>query len=222
MRLETASCSAMETDCDGSVFVAQEAAPLPKPLKQQELTDKTAVTYHKPSAFCKPTLPKAVKSRPTSSTHKKVVVVLSDRTSLQGYLNPARIQPAQPLDLLTADGEHRNIEMDEVRAIYFVRDFTGRYEPERKAFFSRPKLDGLWVRLTFRDKETLEGVVPNDLLALLDSGIQITPPDPNGTAVRIYVPRSALAELTVLGVIGVARRQAAQAAAPVQPKLFSE
>jgi hypothetical protein len=111
--------------------------------------------------------------------------------------------------------------MKDVRAIYFVRDFTAKYEPERKSFFSRPKLDGLWVRLKFRDNETLEGVVPNDLLALLDSGVQITPPDLNGAAVRIYVPRSALAELTVLGVVGVARRKPAAPAA-AQPKLFSE
>ena len=163
----------------------------------------------------------AVKSRPATSTHKKVVVVLSDRTTVPGYLNPARLQPTLPLDLLTADGEHRPLEMKDVRAIYFVREFTAKYEPERKTFISRPKLDGLWVRLKFRDNETLEGVVPNDLLALLDSGVQITPPDLNGAAVRIYVPRSALAELTVLGVIGLARRKVSAAPA-AQPKLFSE
>jgi hypothetical protein len=148
------------------------------------------------------------------------VVVLSDRTSVPGYLNPARLQPTQTLDLLTTEGEHRAIEMKDVRAVYFVRDFSDKYEPERKAFFSRPKLDGLWVRLTFLDRETLEGVVPNDLLGLLDSGVQITPPDLNGATVRIYVPRSALAELTVLGVVGVARRQPAPAVASSQPKLF--
>jgi uncharacterized protein DUF6982 len=165
-----------------------------------------------------------VKSRPASSTHKKVVVVLLDRTNVPGYLNPARLEPAKPFDLLTPEGEHRAIEMKDVRVIYFVREFTGKYEPERKSFFSRPKLDGLWVRLTFLDRETLEGVVPNDLLALLDHGVQITPPDLNGTAVRIYVPRSALADLTVLGVVGAARRQTASAAATAatQPKLFSE
>jgi hypothetical protein len=133
-----------------------------------------------------------------------------------------RLQAAQPLDLLTPEGEHRAIEMKRVRAIYFVREFTGKYEPERKAFFSRPKLDGLWVRLTFLDGETLEGVVPNDLLALLDSGVQITPPDLNGTTVRIYVPRPALAELLVLGVVGATRRKAVPATASTQPKLFSE
>ena len=78
------------------------------------------------------------------------------------------------------------------------------------------------MRLKFRDGETLEGVVTNDLLALLDGGIQITPPDLNGTAVRIFVPRAALSEVTVLGVVGVARRKPAAAALPAQPKLFSE
>jgi hypothetical protein len=162
-----------------------------------------------------------VKARAATSTHKKVIVTFSDGTSLQGYVNPLRL-PDDPLDVLTTNGEHRQVPLKEIRAVYFVRDFTEDYEPERKAFFSRPKLDGLWVRLKFRDNETLEGVVSNDLLALLDSGIQITPPDMNGAAVRIFVPRSALSEVTVLGVVGVARRKPVAAASPAQPKLFSE
>jgi hypothetical protein len=162
-----------------------------------------------------------VKARAATSTHKKVIVTFSDGTSLQGYVNPLRL-PDDPLDVLTTNGEHRQVPLKEIRAVYFVRDFTEDYEPERKAFFSRPKLDGLWVRLKFRDNQTLEGVVSNDLLALLDSGIQITPPDMNGAAVRIFVPRSALSEVTVLGVVGVARRKPVAAALPAQPKLFSE
>jgi hypothetical protein len=162
-----------------------------------------------------------VKARAAASTHKKVVITFSDRTTLQGYVNPLRL-PDDPLDVLTTTGEHRQIPLKDIRAVYFVRDFTADYEPGRRAFFSRPKLDGLWVRLKFRDNETLEGVVGNDLLALLDSGIQITPPDLNGAAMRIFVPRSALSEVTVLGVVGVARRKPAAAAAPAQPKLFSE
>ena len=101
-----------------------------------------------------------------------------------------------------------------------MRDFAEDFEPERKAFLSRPKLDGLWVRLRYTDNETLEGVVPNDLLALLDNGLQITPPDLNSTTDRIFIPRTALAEVTVLGVVGVARRK--PAAASTQPRLFSE
>jgi hypothetical protein len=162
-----------------------------------------------------------VKSRTATSTHKKVVVVFADRSTLNGYLNPSRLQLSEPLELLTVEGTHRPLALKDLRAIYFVRDFDGDHELERKAFLSRPKLDGLWVRLKFRDNETIEGVIPNDLLALLDSGVQITPPDLNGAAVRIFVPREALAEMTVLGVVGVARRKPATPA-PSQPKLFSD
>jgi hypothetical protein len=65
-------------------------------------------------------------------------------------------------------------------------------------------------------------VVPNDLLSLLDNGVQITPPDMNSSTDRIFVPRAALAELTVLGVVGIARRKPAAAASLAQPRLFSE
>ena len=162
-----------------------------------------------------------MKKRASASTHKKVVVEFSDRSTVHGYLNPSQLQLAEPVDLLTTEGEHQSLLRKDLRAIYFVREFTADYEPERKAFLSRPKLDGLWVRLKFHDSETLEGIITNDLLALLDGGIQITPPDLNGPTVRIFVPRTALAELTVLGVVGIARRKPAPVV-PLQPRLFSE
>jgi hypothetical protein len=162
------------------------------------------------------------KQAPTS-TLKKVVVVLSDRTALRGYVNPSRVGKSDSFDMLTQDGEQRDVQLENVRSVYFVREFTANYEPERKAFLSRPKLDGLWVLLRFRDNETLEGVVPNDLLALLDAGVHIMPPDLHGDTVRIFIPRSALAEMKVLGVVGIARRKpAAAVAAAAQPRLFTE
>ncbi len=106
--------------------------------------------------------------------------------------------------------------------MYFVRDLNEKFEPERKTFLSRPKLEGLWVKIRFLDDGLLEGVIPNDLLNLMDQGLHITPPDFHANADRIYVPRSALAELTVLGVVGIARRKAAGAEAVAQPRLFSE
>jgi hypothetical protein len=164
-----------------------------------------------------------LKNRASASTHKKVVIVLADKKPLRGYLNPSRLGQSDPIDLLTQEGEHQEIALARVRSIYFVRDFSEDFEPERKAFLSRPKLDGLWVRLRYSDGDTLEGVVPNDLLSLLDNGVQITPPDLNSATDRIFVPRSALTELTVLGVVGVARRKPAVAAAGAsQPRLFNE
>ena len=162
-----------------------------------------------------------MKTRAPASTHKKVVIELDDRTALRGFLNPARLTGAETLDLLTPKGEHEEVPVAKVRAVYFVRDLNEEFEPERKAFLNRPKLDGLWVKVRFRDDATLEGVIPNDLLTLLDNGLHLSPPDFNSNTDRIYVPRPAIAELTVLGVVGVARRKPAAAAAG-QPRLFNE
>ncbi len=163
-----------------------------------------------------------MKNRAPASTRKKVVVLLLDRTALRGYLDPAQLGNSKSIDLLTPDGEHQDVPVQEIRSVFFVREFTDSFEPDRKVFMSRPKLDGLWVRLKFRDNdETIEGVVPNDLLAMLDQGVQITPPDLHGSTLRIFIPRSALAEMSVLGVTGIARRKLAQPPA-AQPKLFSE
>lgn len=166
-----------------------------------------------------------MKRRVASSTHKKVVAVLGDGTSHRGYLNPTQIGQADPLDLLTPEGAHRLLGLKELKAVYFVRDFSEEFEPGRKAFLSRPKLDGLWVKLKFRNNETIEGVVSNDLLSMLDNGVQITPPDMQGQCTRIFIPRAALSEMTVLGVIGGARRKPVAVPAAVaekQAKLFAE
>ena len=162
----------------------------------------------------------ALKARQAASTHKKVVVELLDKRLVRGYLNPGRLPGSARLDLLTQEGEHEEIEMAGVRAVYFVRDLAEDIEMERKSFLSRPKLGGLWVRMRFLDGDALEGVIPNDLLAFVDNGLQITPPDFNSNTDRIYVPRSALSELTVLGVVGIARRK--PTAGAEQPRLFNE
>jgi hypothetical protein len=152
------------------------------------------------------------------------MVLLLDRGHLKGYLNPAALARAEAFDLLTPDGEHVSVAMASVKSVYFVREFPDVFQPERKVFLSRPKLDGLWVRLRFRDEDVMEGIVANDLLDLLDNAVQLTPPDLHGNTLRLFIPRSALAEMKVLGVVGAARRtpRAAGAVAASQSKLFSE
>lgn len=168
-----------------------------------------------------------MKSRTPSSTHKKVVVQLLDGTAIRGYLNAATLGRTEMIDLLTPEGERKSIALADVKSVYFVREFLESSEPERKMFLSRPKLDGLWVRLRFRDDDVMEGIVSNDLLDLLDTGVQLTPPDLHGNNLRLFIPRTALEEMKVLGVVGAARRtardaSAARAIAAAQPKLFNE
>jgi hypothetical protein len=168
-----------------------------------------------------------VKSRAPASTLKKVVVLLLDRSAVRGYLNPATLGQSAEIDLLNLDGEQKSILLDEVKSVYFVREFKDPFEPERKTFLSRPKLDGLWVRLRFRDEDVMEGIVANNLLDLLDTGVRLTPPDLHGNVLHMFIPRTALAEMRVLGVVGVARRslrttREIRAVLEAQSKLFSE
>jgi len=154
-------------------------------------------------------------------------VLLLDRTTARGYLNPAALGRSDEIELLSIDGEQESIQLDKVKSVYFVREFRDPFEPERKTFLSRPKLDGLWVRLRFKDDDAMEGIVSNNLLDLLDTGVRLTPPDLHGNVLHMFIPRTALAEMKVLGVVGVARRSPRatrdiRAVLEAQSKLFSE
>ena len=68
------------------------------------------------------------------------------------------------VELLNTAGNVVSIELREVKGVYFVREFGDSESLTRKTFTSRPRMEGLWVRLRFRDNETIEGMMPNDLL----------------------------------------------------------
>jgi hypothetical protein len=168
-----------------------------------------------------------VKKRSAASTLKKAVVLLLDGGTLKGYLDTGTLGHSEAVDLLTADGEHRSILVKDIKSVCFVREFSDPFEPERKAFLSRPKIDGLWVRLRFQDEDVMEGIVSNDLIELLNGGVRLTPPDLHGNVLHMFVPRTALSELKVLGVVGAARRtpRAPREIRPIreaQSKLFGE
>ena len=157
------------------------------------------------------------------STHKKVIVRKLTRDSVSGYVAPNAFVSDGRLELMTADGNVVLIELNEVKAVYFVRDFNEPESVSRKTFTTRPRTEGLWVRLNFRDNDMLEGLMPNDLVQLPADGFLLTPPDTRGNIQRIFVPRSALSQLTVLSVIGgmQGRRRPAREVTQ-QPALFNE
>jgi hypothetical protein len=166
-----------------------------------------------------------LKNRAAASTLKKAVILSLDRSITRGYLDSGSLGRVDSIELLTPEGEHKSMATREMKSVYFVRELNEPFELERKAFLSRPKLDGLWVRLRFRDEDVVEGIVPNDLLDLFDKGLHLTPPDLHGNILRIFVPRTALIELKVLGVVGVARRAPkpeSRTSPERQPRLFSE
>jgi hypothetical protein len=156
-----------------------------------------------------------------SSTNKKVHVQRFDREPLAGFVNPATYLTPNGIELLQVNGTVAVLPYGDVKLVGFVREFPG---PDtavpRRSFISRPKVDGLWVRLRFRDNDELEGIMRNNLLTMEPPGFDIIPPD---GAQRMFVPRAALAEVQVLGVVGSPLRVRRDKPAPKeQIGLFEE
>ena len=162
----------------------------------------------------------------SNSTTKKVYLRRLDSSLIEGYISPQTFLRPEGVELIRRTAQAVLVPYREIRAVYFVRDFEGVEElDEKKVFASRPKMDGLWVRLTFNDDEVYEGVIPNDLTQLGEPGVTITPPDAKGLTQKIFVPLRALRECKVLGVIGgAARGRSARRKAPAaeQIRLFNE
>ena len=155
-----------------------------------------------------------------ATTAKKVVVRRFERENLVGYVNPFSYLQPQSIELLKPDGAIALLPYDEVRSVSFVRDFEAGSEPAR-VFQTRPKMEGLWARMVFRDGEIMDGILPNNLLMWEVAGFTVTPPEPDSNNQRVFVPRQALRSIQILGVVGsplTNRRK--KAAAPDQPTLF--
>jgi hypothetical protein len=148
------------------------------------------------------------------STSKKVIVSRRDREPVAGFVNPRTYLQPGGVEVLSTSGQIVLLPYPEVEAVCFVRDFdAGESWRQHRSFQARPRSPGLWLRLVFRNGEQLEGLAANNLLLLEPYGVAITPNDPTFMNQKIFVPRAALLDCQVLGVIGSPLRKAAKAAA---------
>jgi hypothetical protein len=63
-------------------------------------------------------------------------------------------------------------------------------------------MEGLWIRMRFRDGDAMDGMLANNLLLFDSFGFSVVPPDPGFQNQRVFVPRAALTGIQVLGVVG--------------------
>ena len=137
------------------------------------------------------------------STAKKVLIRRFDREPLTGFVNPNSYLQPGGVELLSPSGTLSVVPYSEIKVVCFVRDFeTAEHSQERKVFNTRPKTDGLWVRMELRDHEVLDGILSNNLLQLTPEGFTVTPPDAYSNNQKLFIPRAALSQLNVLGVVG--------------------
>jgi hypothetical protein len=155
-----------------------------------------------------------------SSTAKKVIVRRFERDRVTGYVNPFSYLQQEAVEVLKTDGTLALIPYREVKSVSFVKDFDGETEAGR-IFLNRPKLEGLWVRMLFTDGEVADGIIPNNLLSWDTVGYTVTPPEPDGNCQKVFVPRTSLRSMQILGVVGSPlRSKKTRPPADVQPSLF--
>ncbi len=158
------------------------------------------------------------------STTKKVLVTRFDREPLAGFVNPNSYLQAEGLELLSQGGAVSVVPYAEIKLVCFVRDFQqGEPRRELRLFTTRPKMEGLWVRLSFRDGDVMDGMLANNLLQMDSYGVSVIPPDPGFQNQRIFVPKAALSIVQVLGVVGSPlRMRKAKPTAKEQLEMFDK
>jgi hypothetical protein len=159
------------------------------------------------------------------STYKKVVVRRLDHGVVKGFVDSTSYLGPNGIEMLDREGRALVIPLNQIKGVFFVKDFEGNPQrSERKLFQSRPRLAGLWVQMTFKDKEVLEGLLPSNLIEVSPEGFLVTPADLYSNNLKIFVPRTALTEINVLGVIsdGRLRRLAQKRSRPPGQSATSE
>jgi hypothetical protein len=151
-----------------------------------------------------------------SSAHKKVIVRRFTGETLPGYLPLAGFTRNRIIDLLDLEGRVISLSINDIKYICYVRDYNlnDTSNPERltrRTFLAKPRTEGLWLRLTFRSGDLLEGLAPIDITLaddlINDTGLQLTPPDVRSNTQRIFVPRTSITDLQLLAVITTPSRR---------------
>ncbi len=167
---------------------------------------------------------------------KKVVIRSSGGALAWGYLPASGFVVDGRVELIGVDARAKWIDLNEIQTIAYVKDFNldDEVEPERmgrRIFPARPRGEGLWVRLEFNELAPLEGLVAFDV-GFLDTliaslGLFLVPPDGRGNTVRLFVPRTAMRGIEVLGWVSspsrkLAEKTAKQVRAELQAGLFED
>jgi hypothetical protein len=151
-----------------------------------------------------------------SSAHKKVIVRRFTGETLPGYLPLTGFVRNHALDLLDLSGRVVPLLLNDIKHVSYVRDFNlnDAANPERltrRTFLAKPRSEGLWVRMTFRSGDLLEGLAPIDITLtddlIQDTGLHLTPPDTRSNTQRVFVPRTSLTEIQLIAVITTPSRR---------------
>jgi hypothetical protein len=136
-----------------------------------------------------------------------LVVQLGDRT-IKGYAEKSQWPSPGELGIPEAPRSFRRvgsnkiekIQLDGVKAIFFVKSFEGKWHDDLRFHDHLPAPECLWVRVTFGDGEVIEGLIRNDANHVVHPGFYMSPIDPEGNNWLIYVLKDKLKDFQILGL----------------------
>ena len=139
-----------------------------------------------------------------------VVARYKDGRLLKGYVRNFRIDSDVILLREPQTQEERSVSIDQLKAVFFVKTFTGYSKyVERKSFGIRTS-PGRKVFVKFKDDESLLGYIVGDVpwdkgfslvkLGNNAKGFFLTPVDSDSNNSKVFVVGSAIKDITIMTV----------------------
>lgn len=123
----------------------------------------------------------------------KVVAHFRDGRIVKGAtmnFSPARDR----FHLTTPDGKTAEVMLTQLKAVFFVRSFTGNRAYRERKSFGAGQILGRKIRCEFADGEVLTGATQTYDATRV--GFFVVPADPNANNARVFVVNSATKQVT--------------------------
>lgn len=152
----------------------------------------------------------------SSSTSKRLILYRFDRPPAEALVHADAYFQATGIEVMFPDGVLQVIDYNTVKALCFAAEGApADLFSSQNSFERRPKTPGIWASFRLRDDDLLEGVLPHNILEWPAQGYFLTPPKANAYRQRVFLPRQAVRETALLGLVGKAPAlQSKQAAKP--------
>lgn len=142
------------------------------------------------------------------SDDDKVVLRFDNGTLLKGYIKEFSQGSHHVLFEEIGGDSYRNIPVQELKAIFFVRTFEGDSEYREKKRYGIRKREGRKIFIRFKDGESMAGYLQGDMpwdkgffLSRPDEkkiGFFLVPADEDSNNSKVFVIKSSVRDITLL------------------------
>lgn len=132
------------------------------------------------------------------SSMGKVVVRTCDGKVYPGFSRKEDVGDDK-VKIITRDGKEKFFATDELKGLFFVKDFKGDPEYDPVKFLNRNSVKAsVWVHVEFEDGEVIEGMVRDHMSLLFSSGFYLWPSDEDNNNGLIYIVKKAIRDFEIL------------------------